>query len=66
MKNPTAIDLVKAAGFHKAFTAMLKSTSLTHEEIFNQLNQIYQQTFNEPRYASFTSYRLCRAKWLKK
>lgn len=59
-------ELVHFSGFDKAFTKLIAREDVkTHEQAFNQLNELYQEHFGKERYASFDSYRVSRNKRLR-
>lgn len=61
-----ATELVHHAGFDRAFSKMIALECFkTHQEAFDHLNDAYELAFGVPRYSSFDSYRVTRAKRLR-
>ena len=57
--------LIHPRDFDREFTALISLPGYTHQQAFDELNDIYETEFNKPRYSDYNSYRVARRKRLQ-
>jgi hypothetical protein len=62
--NPS--QLVKFEGYLKRFHQILNSSAISNKEAFNIIEDEYFEAFKTNRYSSYESFRIVKARYLKR